>query len=202
MPRVSRRFVLGQSLVWAAGLGTARALKSSDGADQRGLDQFVTSPPCKDEKLTPVVAPRPAFAPDAPRRTSLVEPGAAGSRVVISGHVIGLKCGRIKGARVDFWHPDATGAYASSGKRFRGYQLTDAEGRYRLETIRPGTAMGRAPHVSVRVEPPGKPALTTVIFFPGDPANASDTSFVPALAMREVAGGAARTYAFDFILDL
>jgi protocatechuate 3,4-dioxygenase beta subunit len=195
MPRVTRRRALSQALAWAGALGAVRTLNA--GA-QQSLDQFLTAPPCKDEKLTPAVAPQPAYAPGAPGRTSLVEPGAAGTRVVVTGHVIGLKCGRIKGARVDFWQADAAGAYPATGP-LRGHQLTDADGKYRLETIRPGAAAGRARHLSARVEPPGKPALTTVLFFPGDPANAGDKRFQPQLVMKELAGG---TYSFDFILDL
>jgi protocatechuate 3,4-dioxygenase beta subunit len=186
-------------LAWAGALGAVRALRAGE---HQSLDQFLTSPPCKDEKLTPAAAPQPAFSAGAPARTSLLEQGLTGPRVVLTGHVIGLKCGRIKGARVDFWHADAGGAYPTNGSRLRGHQLTDAEGRYRLETIRPGAPAGRARHLSARVEPPGKPALTTVLFFPGDPANAKDKRFQPTLVMREVTGAAPGTYAFDFVLDL
>jgi protocatechuate 3,4-dioxygenase beta subunit len=199
MPTVTRRRALGQVLAWTGAFGATRAL---DAGAPQSLDQFLTSPPCKDEKLTPAVTPQPAFATDAPARATLIEPGLTGARIVLTGHVIGIKCGRIKGARVDFWQADAAGAYAASGPRLRGYQVTDAEGRYRLETIRPGAPAGRARHLSARVEPPGKPALTTVLFFPGDPGNSRDKTFQPNLAMRDVAGAPAGTYAFDFILDL
>lgn len=199
MPPVTRRRALSQALACLGAFGVVRTLEAGG---PQGLDRFVDAPPCKDEKLTPAVAPQPAFAPGAPARTSLLEEGATGPRVVLTGHVIGLKCGRIKGARVDFWQADAAGAYPASGPRLRGHQLTDAEGKYRLETIRPGAPAGRARQLAARVEPPGKPALTTVLFFPGDPANAKDKSFQPQLVMREVGGAPAGTYAFDFILDL
>jgi protocatechuate 3,4-dioxygenase beta subunit len=199
MPRVTRRRALGRTLAWTVGLVAAGRVHV---AGRQGLDQFMASPPCKDEKLTPVVPPQPAFVPDAPARTSLIEPGATGSRVVIAGHVIGLRCGRIKGARVDFWQPDQTGAYGARGSRWRGYQMTDADGRYRLETVAPGAPPGRARHFSARVEPLGKPALTTALYFPGDPGNDRDKYFAPQLVLRAVAGAPPGTYAFDFILDL
>jgi protocatechuate 3,4-dioxygenase beta subunit len=199
MPPVTRRRALSQAFAWAGAFGVVRTLTAGG---PQGLDQFVNSPPCKDDKLTPAVAPQPAFALGAPARTSLIEQGATGPRVVLTGHVIGLKCGRIKGARVDFWQADAAGAYPASGSRLRGHQLTDNDGKYRLETIRPGAPAGRARHLSARVEPPGKPALTTVLFFPADPANAKDKSFQPQLVMSELGGAPAGTYAFDFILDL
>ena len=197
MPLVTRRRALRQVLIWTGAISFVRTVR----ADQRGLDQFVTSPPCKDEKLTPAVPPQPAFVSTAPARTSLIDQGMTGPRVVVTGHVIGLKCGRIKGARVDVWQAGPKGENPPA-PMLRGHQITDAEGRYRLETIRPGVPAGRARHLSARVEPPGKPALTTVLFFPGDPANEKDKTFQPQLVMREVAGAGPGSYAFDFILDL
>lgn len=200
MPTLTRRRALTRGLAWAAGLVAARGVHA---AQQRGLDQFLMpAPPCKDDKLTPAVAPDPPFRPDAPVRTSLLEPGVGGQRVLLSGFVIGLACGRIKGARVDFWQADAAGAYDRAGARLRGRQTSDAEGRYRLETVLPGPTPGRARRLSARVEPAGKPALVTELFFPDDPGNARDTLFKPALAMRPVPGAPAGTYAFDFVFDL
>jgi protocatechuate 3,4-dioxygenase beta subunit len=199
MPPLTRRRVITHGLAWAAGLAAARAVGA---AQQRGLDQFLLqAPPCKDDKLTPAVAVDPPFRPDAPARTSLLEPGVGGRRVVLSGFVIGLTCGRIKGARVDFWQADAAGVFDRAGARLRGRQTTDAEGRYRLETILPGPTPGRARRISARVEPPGKPALVTELFFPDEAGNARDKFFKPALAMRPVAGSPG-TYAFDFVFDL
>lgn len=198
MPPVTRRSALTQALTWAAGLAAVRVAHA-----RQGLDQFmVASPPCKDEKLTPVVPPQPEFKRDAPARTSLIEAGDKSPRIVIAGFVIGLKCGRIKGARVDFWQPDAAGVYPPSGPRLRGHQLTDAEGKFKLETIQPGAPPARGRHLSARVEPPGKPPLTTALYFPGDKPNPQDKFFAPNLVMRVVAGAPAGTYAFDFVLDL
>ena len=199
MPRVTRRGALVHLLSWTAGLAAVRIAR---GQGRQGLDQFLQAPPCKDEKLTPSVAVDPPFRSDAPMRTSLVEPGMTGPRMRLSGYVIGLKCGRIKGARVDFWQADAAGVVPQKGVRGRGRQLTDAEGRFTLETVMPGAPAGRARRLSARVEPPGKPALTTVLFFPGDPAAAKEKAFAPSLVMRRVVGVKPDTYAFDFVLDL
>jgi protocatechuate 3,4-dioxygenase beta subunit len=193
MSRLTRRRLLSRSLALGAGIMTAGKYQS--------LDQFLL-PPCKDDTLTPLVPATPAFKPDAVLRTSLIEPGMTGSRIVLTGFVVGLKCGRIKGARVDFWQAEASGAYPQTGSRLRGRQATDAEGRYRLETVMPGAPQGRARHLSARVEPPGKPALTTELFFPDEPANAHDKIFKPTLVMKKVAGAPAGTFAYDFVLDL
>jgi hypothetical protein len=55
----------------------------------------------------------------------------------------------------------------------------------------------------VKVQAPGRPVLTTQLYFPGVAANRADGIFDPALV---VAGwrriGARRVARFDFVLDL
>jgi protocatechuate 3,4-dioxygenase beta subunit len=166
---------------------------------QRGLDQFVVpSPGCTDADLTPAVKDSTGFKPGSPARTSFVETGVTGSKIVIAGFVIGLKCGRVKGARLDFWHADPRGVVDERGFRFRGHQLTDGEGRYRLETLMPGAAANRAPSLGVRLTPPEQPPITTRLFFPDEANNTRDPQFAPKLVMKRAAG----TFTFDFILNL
>jgi protocatechuate 3,4-dioxygenase beta subunit len=187
-----RRFLTG-----LAGLSGAGAIARLDA--QRGLDQFmIPSPGCTEADLTPAVANVAGFKPGSPARTTLIEPGMTGSKIVIAGFVIGIKCGRVKGARLDFWHADPTGAIDQQGFRFRGHQLTDGEGKYRLETLMPGAAGTRAPAVHVRLTPPGQPPLLTRLFFPDEVKNGRDPQFVAKLAMKR-AGDSLR---FDFILNL
>jgi len=168
----------------------------------QGLDKFtVPTVACKDEKPTPGVADDKTFRAGAPARTSLVDAGTPGQKLVLTGTVKGVVCGPIKGARVDFWQADARGVYDAAGFRLRGHQLTDANGRYRLETIVPAATAGRAPHLSARVEMTGKPAITTALFFPDDPANAHDPGFRAELAMKTTPGPTGLTATFDFVLD-
>jgi protocatechuate 3,4-dioxygenase beta subunit len=106
----------------------------------------------------------------------------------------------VKGARLDFWQADAAGAYDMTGFRFRGHQVTDADARYKLETVMPGPEANRAPRLGVRVTAPGQTPLTTLLFFPDEPKNARDRQFAPTLLMkRGVTGG---SFTFDFILNL
>src|SRR4051794_4364540 len=146
----------------------------------QGLGQFGAEgpAPCNvDEKPTPAVPPGPEYKANAPQRASLVEPGVVGEKIVLTGTVSGVTCGPIKRARVEFWQPDGTGVYDTAGFRLRGQQFTDANGRFRLETIMPGATSRRAPHVHVKVQPPGKPAFTTEIFFADQPQNTKDPQF-------------------------
>ena len=170
-------------------------------AQQRGLDQFVIPTlPCTEADLTPAVPDATGFKPGSPARTAIAEAGAQAPRVVLTGHVIGIKCGKVNGALVDFWQADPAGAYDMKGFRFRGHQLTDADARYKLETVMPGAEANGAPRLGVRVTAPGKAPLTTLLFFPDEPKNARDPQFAPKLLMkRGVAGG---SFTFDFILNL
>jgi protocatechuate 3,4-dioxygenase beta subunit len=120
--------------------------------------------------------------------------------MTLSGYVTGLTCGRIKGARLDFWQANANGLLDRAGFEMRGAVLADAEGRYSIETVVPGNETGRARRIRVRIELPDKTAFTTVLFFPEDPMAARDRDFKPALVMRR-APGATDAYAFDFLLD-
>ena len=166
---------------------------------QSGLDKFLLpAPPCKDD-LTPAV-PVGGYRPGAPLRKTLNETSVVGTRMTVTGYVTGLSCGRIKGARVDFWHADPGGRTDNVGFRFRGAIQTDADGRYAIETVVPGSEDGRARHIRVRVEPPGKKPFTTLVFFPNDMAATKDKQFHKNLVMKAVTG-AMNSYTFDFLLD-
>ena len=199
MPRGTRREFFAPLLTFAV-----VALSVLSGARvvgrQRGLEKFlVPAPPCKDD-LTPAAFAGSSFRPGAPVRKTLSDKGADGIRMTLSGYVTGLTCGRIKGARIDFWQADAAGKIDNTGFNLRGAVTTDAEGRYSIETIVPGAEGGRARHLGVRVEPPGKKALTTMLFFPDDGEATKDKQFNKSLVMK-AASGAANSYTFDFLLD-
>jgi protocatechuate 3,4-dioxygenase beta subunit len=78
-------------------------------------------------------------------------------------------CKPIKGADVEIWHADASGAYSGVGgnhKRFlRGHQKSDSKGRVLFDTIYPGWYMGRTPHVHIKVHVGGAVVHTGQIFF-------------------------------------
>ncbi len=144
----------------------------------------------------------PYFKANSPARVSLFEPGVTGTKMVIEGSVLTTDCKPIARARLDFWQADAEGRYDNAGYRLRGHQFTDDAGRYRLETVVPGQYPGRTRHIHVKVQAPGQPALTTQLYFPGEPGNQRDAIFNPGLVMqvRDADGG--KLAVFDFILDL
>ena len=87
-------------------------------------------------------------------------------------------------AEVEIWQADAAGSYEG---RFHGFgrARTDADGRYRFRTIRPGPVPGRgnalqAPHIQLQIFARGLlHHLTTRAYFAGEALNAAD----PLLAL-------------------
>jgi protocatechuate 3,4-dioxygenase beta subunit len=190
----SRREFLNASLAVPAALAWGATVEAS----ARGL---APTPACgPDARRTPAQTAGPYFLPRSPLRASLVEPGLPGTRIVVEGSVLGTDCRPLRGALLDFWQADADGEYDNAGYRLRGHQFTDDAGRYRLETIVPGQYGGRTRHIHVRVEAPGRPSLTTQLYFPGEAANASDGIFRPELVMAVDAAGESRRGRFDFVL--
>lgn len=170
----------------------AAVLASSAGAQPTG---------CAPGRLTPPAAEGPFYKDGSPGRTSLVDPGMPGTALSLSGRVFGRTCRPIAGAWLDFWQADARGVYDLAGYRLRGHQLTDGEGRYRLQTVVPGGYGARTPHIHVKVRAPGGPTLTTQLYFPHSPRNQQDPLFRPELvvSLRESSAGLVGT--FDFVLD-
>lgn len=159
------------------------------------------TPECgDDDEPTPPQTEGPFFTPRSPRRTSLLEPGMAGVRIVLSGRVFTQDCKPVPGALLDFWHADDAGVYDNDGYRLRGHLLSDAEGRWRLETIVPGRYPGRTRHYHLKVQAPGGRALTTQLYFPDEPRNRRDGIFDPRLLLAVDETKQGRTGRFNFVL--
>ncbi|MEV4145421.1 carbohydrate-binding protein [Amycolatopsis sp. NPDC049691] len=144
----------------------------------------------------------PYFKPNSPERTDLVTPGTPGTRLTVSGYVFGRACLPVSRALLDFWQADVNGAYDNTGYTFRGHQYTDAQGAFRLSTIVPGLYPGRTRHIHVKVQAPGRPILTTQLYFPNEPRNNTDTIFDARLLMTVRDNGSAKEGAFDFVLNV
>jgi protocatechuate 3,4-dioxygenase beta subunit len=77
-------------------------------------------------------------------------------------------CRVIKGAAVEIWHADGSGAYSGvsgdSDTYLRGIQRTNTKGWVRFETIYPGWYRGRTPHIHMKVFVSGKEIHTGQVF--------------------------------------
>jgi protocatechuate 3,4-dioxygenase, alpha subunit len=151
---------------------------------------------------------------------------AAGERIRIEGRVLDGDQQPLADALVEIWQANAAGRYHHPEDRqakaldphFRGFGrcATEADGRYRFLTVKPGPVPGRgntlqAPHISIAVFARGLlKQATTRLYFPGDALNKTD----PVLGLVEdarrratlIAGdagqdGGARLYRFDIVLQ-
>jgi len=143
----------------------------------------------------------PFFTRSTPERRSLLEPGIAGTRMVLAGYVLSRQCEPIPGALLDFWQADDGGAYDNVGYRLRGHQFADEAGRYELETVVPGLYPGRTRHFHVKVQAPNGPVLTTQLYFPDEPRNRTDGIFHPALVLAIQDGDQGKLGAFNFVVS-
>jgi len=148
-------------------------------------------------RLTARQTEGPFFKTDTPQRSSLLEKGDK-NVLVVRGLVLSAQCKPVTNALLDFWHADELGNYDNQGFRYRGHQFTDAQGRFRLETIVPAEYPGRARHIHVKVQAPGKRLLTTQLYFPNDPGNARDGLYRRDLEIRDFQKGEGK---FDFVVE-
>jgi protocatechuate 3,4-dioxygenase beta subunit len=199
-----RRFLQGLAGLAALTFGAARLWAAPAApAPATATQGLEPTPDCDDgDEPTPSTAEGPFYTPDSPLRTSLLEPGTAGRRIVLTGRVFSRGCRPLPRALLDFWQADAEGQYDNVGFKLRGHQFTDARGRFRLESVVPGLYPVRTRHFHVKVQAPkGGRLLTTQLFFPGEPRNARDRLFRSELlmAVRPEADVSAAT--FHFVLD-
>ena len=161
------------------------------------------TPACEDDDdPTPPQTAGPFYTPNTPLRTSLLESGFAGTRLLLSGQVLSTHCLPVAGALLDFWHTDNAGEYDNEGYTFRGHQFADDAGRFTLETIVPGVYPGRTRHIHVRVQAPNQPILTTQLYFPGESGNQGDGIFDPALLVNLADAANGKEAQFNFVLDV
>ncbi|WP_374346586.1 hypothetical protein [Phenylobacterium sp.] len=164
----------------------------------------------KERTVTPEQIEGPYWLPGSPERQRLVEDGIVGAPLTLTGRVFKQDLTPVEGAWVDFWQCDGVGVYDFEGYRLRGHQYTDADGRYRLETIVPVEYtdrlefagrqfdVHRTAHLHVKVKMPRRQTLTTQLYFPGAPHNDKDQIFNAACILELSSDG--RTAQFDFVL--
>lgn len=196
---LSRRRVL----LAAAALPTAALLQSCAATGRQLRNPGGPEP-------TPDQTEGPFYRLFSTSRSSLREPGMAGTSLELTGRVLDKRGKPFANALLDFWQCDAEGIYDLRTFRLRGHQFTDGDGRYRLDTIVPGLYPGRTRHIHVKVQPsgadvpadPGALNLTTQVYFPGEPGNVRDEIFDPALVIAWDDAGDGKVGCFDFVLDL
>ncbi len=109
---------------------------------------------------------------------------AVGEVTHLSGRVLNLGGGPIRGVVVEIWQVDSNGLYIhtdSAGrgkpdKNFQGYGrfLTGSKGEYYFRTIKPVGYQTRTPHIHVIVKKGDRRLLTTQLYIKGEKLNARD----------------------------
>ena len=182
------------------------------------------------DKLTPTpsqtVGPFFHLGMARPEWTDLAAADPAGERIVIEGRVIDGDGAPVPDACVEVWqanaagrynHPDDTQTDKPLDPKFHGFgrTATDAGGRFRIVTIRPGPVPGRgnalqAPHINVALFARGLlKHLHTRIYFADEPANAADPllssiddeSVRGTLLARPTEAGSPKLYRFDIVMQ-
>lgn len=103
----------------------------------------------------------------------------AGERILLTGRITDGDGAPCSDAMVEIWQADPEGRYEGEFHGF-GRCATDAEGRFRFVTVRPGPVRGRgnatqAPHVTITIFARGLLThLTTRLYFAGEALNATD----------------------------
>lgn len=130
---------------------------------------------------------------------------AAGDVIHVAGRVLDRDGKPVRGATVEVWQANARGRYdhprdinteAPLDPNFQGFArlVTDAEGRYRFKTVKPGAypmnpmnpGGVRPPHIHFDIA--GKRGhLVTQMYFPDDPRNEADSIFQALGADKSVA---------------
>jgi hypothetical protein len=125
---------------------------------------------------------------------------ATGDRLVLVGVVLDTGCRPAAEASIDVWHTDARGVYGPTDGEccyYRGTVRTDLNGRFRLDTVRPGRYAGaNAPpahiHMDIRHRSGG---LMTELVFVGDPGvPPTAVEGLTPVALHRVAGATQSWY--------
>lgn len=169
------------------------------------------------------VGPFFALGLDRPEWSDLTRNNPEGQRIVIEGRVLDGDGAAVPDAMLELWQANAAGRYnhvedEQTDKKldpnFLGYgrAATDAQGRFRITTIKPGPVPGRgnalqAPHINVAFFARGLlRQLFTRIYFADEAANAADpllTAIDDETARQSLIArrGADGTYRFDIVLQ-
>src|SRR5262245_58840041 len=178
--QLSRRSVLGLAIAAAGGVALSATARP-------GFEETFKRTP--GEILGPFYPVMRSVERTADLTNLPGKPGRAEGQVIyVMGRVLTLQGQPVKGARVELWQANAHGRYvhpsdtnpAPLDPNFEGFAIqdTDAEGRYRFKTIKPGAYPAtanwtRPPHLHFEVT--GRiNRVITQMYFPGEPLNEKD----------------------------
>jgi protocatechuate 3,4-dioxygenase beta subunit len=193
MMSAMRLFAATALSVFVAACASTAAAPSATQATTAAID--CTAPAAALVELTE----GPYYKANPPQNGNLRTAGVAGTPLMLTGYVVSTSCQPIAGAKLDFWQADGNGNYDNSGYTLRGWQLTDANGAYRLETVIPGLYPGRTEHIHFKVTVNGK-TYTSQLFFPGVSQNAGDSIYSAQMLVKLNTATSPVTGTFTFVV--
>lgn len=133
---------------------------------------------------TPTQTEGPYYRTPNPLTTDMRAAGE-GPLLTLNGQVVDRNCNPIPYAWLAIWHTDANGVYdnVEPFDRYRCNFFSDASGAFSVKTIIPGLYPGRTRHLHLKADTPHTELLTTQLYFPNEPLNATDAFYDPELEM-------------------
>lgn len=164
-----------------------------------------TLAPAQQTAPTPDVGSGPNHKSGAPYRAKLSPPFAPGRVLVVKGRVLAADTGEaLPGVVLDAYHADAKGKYDLQGYNYRGRVITDENGYFEFETIRPEGYGGVAPHIHFKISRDGYRTLRTEMLFAdtfsGDSRGNARDELMAEIVEREAFGQSYDEATFDVVL--
>ena len=129
----------------------------------------------------------PYYVSGTSQITNLNTQNLPGDKIVVTGKIYGGvdKNTPIANAMIEVWHADNGGTYHPVGDgnvsnyqpnqiTLRGFIVSDSQGNYIFESIRPGLYPGRPRHFHYKVSANGYQTIVTQIYFKDDPTTANE----------------------------
>ena len=144
---------------------------------------------------------------DAPWWARMAPAGEPGEPLVVEGTIRGDGGKPFAGVSVFAYQTGADGIYGpkgSSDPRLRVHLRTDRQGRYRFDTVRPGSYPGTriAAHIHFHVTPPSGRERVSEVVFEGDPFVTAEMRASDFFVVRPVERGADGTGHVTYDVDL
>jgi protocatechuate 3,4-dioxygenase beta subunit len=197
-----RRTVRAVAVALVVACATSPLSSCTDG-DQRPVPVATTGTAPNGGCPVPAVGPVDAASVLVPGPSNGLPPSdVGGERLTIVATVLSASCAPASGANVTTWHADARGLYGPPGSDaccyYRGTVVADANGRIRLDTIRPAQyPQANAPpaHIHLDIRHASGRLQTEIVFTdqPAAPAPVRPSSQVP-VALQRVAGAHGDTW--------
>ncbi|MBB77429.1 MAG: hypothetical protein CL844_00315 [Crocinitomicaceae bacterium] len=142
-----------------------------------------------DETTLDAYGQGPFYTANAPliQNNQLANINESGERIIISGQVYNLDCSEaIPNTEIDVWHANNLGEYDNFGYNLRGKTMSNSQGYYIFESIKPGLYLNgstyRPSHIHFKITPPGFNTLITQLYFENDP-------YIPTDAAASITSG-------------